>query len=242
MMFRGLQDSLLSLISPTGCQICGQEIEDQNDGNACAACWAGTRTFSGDEMLCQKCGAFFGSASGPAVRCHQCDEHHYDHAFAAGIYEKALAASIIRLKTVPVVSRRLANMIAKTLSRADLSRVDLVIPIPLWKQRLIERGFNQAELIARIVSRATGFQVDSASLTRRLHTPIHRMGMDRRGRELSIENAFEVVRPKLIAGKAILLVDDVFTSGATTSNCAKVLRDAKASSVNVFTLARAVMR
>lgn len=193
-------------------------------------------------MLCQKCGAFFGSGSGPAVRCHQCDDHHYDHAFAAGIYEKALAASIVRLKTVPVIPAQMEKKIAATLKKADLSQVDLIIPTPLSKQRRLERGFNQAEVIARSVSRVTGIKVDGSSLVRRFHTPIHRMSMDKRGRELSVENAFEVARPKLIAGTTILLIDDVFTSGATASYCSKVLKKAEAVSVYVFTVARAVMR
>jgi predicted amidophosphoribosyltransferase len=65
--------------------------------------------------------------------------------------------------------------------------------------------------------------------------------MDQRARELTVVNAFEVTRPNLIKGKSILLVDDIFTSGATASSCAHVLKKSGAASVNVFTLARAVM-
>ena len=64
------------------------------------------------------------------------------------------------------------------------------------------------------------------------------MAMDKRARELTVQNAFEVLRPKLIAGKKVLLVDDVFTSGATASYCAKVLKKSGSVSVNIFTLAR----
>ena len=64
--------------------------------------------------------------------------------------------------------------------------------------------------------------------------------MDEKARELSVRDAFEVVRPKLIAGKHIVLIDDVFTSGSTVSNCSKVLKKSGAASVNVITLARAV--
>ena len=242
-MIRELQDSLLSLISPAECRVCGGELENDADGVACSACWSDTRIFSGKEMLCCKCGAFFGPESGPApVRCHQCDDHHYDNAVAIGIYEKALAASILRLKASPVLAGRIVASVNSLVSRFDLGQTDLIIPTPLSKQRMLERGFNQAEVIARIVSRATGIRLDAASLARKLHTPIHRVGMDKRGRELSVKNAFEVARPKLIDGKSILLVDDVFTSGATSSYSAKALKKSGAVKVKVFTLARAVLK
>ncbi len=107
---------------------------------------------------------------------------------------------------------------------------------------MIERGFNQAEIIAKSVANITGIPVDSHSLVRTTHTPMHRVGMDKRARELTVVNAFKVVRPNLIKGSRILLVDDVFTSGSTASNCAKALKKAGAERVKVLTLARAVMK
>ena len=70
---------------------------------------------------------------------------------------------------------------------------------------------------------------------------MHRIAMDKKARELTVVNAFEVTRPNLIAGQRILLVDDIFTSGATASACAKVLKKNGAVEVNVFTLARAIL-
>lgn len=116
------------------------------------------------------------------------------------------------------------------------------MPIPLSKQRMIERGFNQAEVIARSVARNTDIPVDSHSLVRTTHTPMHRAGMDKRARELTVINAFKVVRPNLVRGSRILLVDDVFTSGSTASDCAKTLKKAGAERVKVLTLAQAVMK
>lgn len=242
-MMASLANSVLAIAFPVECNLCGREVENHNNGIACEVCWNETRIFSGKEMLCIKCGAFFGpeSASTP-VRCHQCDEHQYDNAFAIGIYEKALAASILRLKSAPILGKRIDEAIGARIGRIDLGQTDLIIPTPLSRQRRGERGFNQAELIADKVSRSTGIKVDAKSLARKLHTAIHRQGMDKRGRELSVINAFEVARPKLISGKSILLVDDVFTSGATTSSCAKALKKSGAVKVDVFTIARAVMR
>lgn len=234
---------MLALAFPVGCKVCGSEVTTSGDGVACSSCWSSTRIFSGREMLCRKCGAFFGPEAAPVeVSCHQCDDHHYEKASAVGIYEKALAASIIRLKSDPVIPARMDRFLLDALSKIDLSKIGLVIPIPLSKQRLIERGYNQAEVIARHVSRHTYIPADTASLARRSHSPIHRVGMDKRARELTVLNAFEVVRPKLIEGQKILLVDDVLTSGSTASYCSKALKKAGADKVHVFTLARAVMQ
>ena len=190
-------------------------------------------------MLCEKCGAFFSDERAPvAVLCHKCDDHSYDRAFAIGVYERALSASVLFLKTTPKVPKHLDRLIR---NRSEGIDADLIVPAPLSKMRLLERGFNQAALIADIAGRAAGIPVDSFSLRRKKHTPIHRIGMDRKARELTVRNTFEVTRPKMIEGKDLLLVDDVFTSGATASACAKVLKKHGARTVNVFTLARAVM-
>ena len=241
-MFRTVQNSLLSLIFPQECRVCAGHVERLEDGMACGECWTTTRIFTGSEMLCDKCGSFFGDESAPVpVFCHKCDDHSYDRAVAVGVYEKALAANIINLKTAPLITGRIKSAIPNALQRSEFLTADLIVPIPLSKRRKLERGFNQAEIIAAEIARTTGIPVDTFSLARKLHTPMHRVGMDQKARELTVKNAFEVLRPKLIAGKNILLVDDVFTSGATSSYCAKVLKKNGAGRVNVFTLARAVM-
>ncbi len=241
-MFKALQNSLLSVVYPQECTACARPVENFEDGVACGECWTATRIFSGSEMLCDKCGAYFADTAAPVpVLCHKCDDHKYDKAAAIGVYEKALSATIINLKTSPFLPKRLKELIPEAVERAGFNDADVIVPIPLSRQRQLERGFNQAEIIATVVSRATGVPLDHFSLARSRHTPIHRVAMDNKARELTVQNAFEVARPKLIVGKAILLVDDVFTSGATASNCARVLMKNGARQVNIFTLARAVM-
>lgn len=242
-MFRAIQNSLLSLVYPQECCVCAGHVENRDDGVACRKCWSATSIFTGAEMLCEKCGAYFSDEAAPVpVFCHKCDDHHYAKAAALGVYEKALSASIINLKTVPFLAQCLTAAIPTAIIRAGLIDADVIIPIPLSRQRKLERGFNQAELIATVVSKSAGIPIDRSSLARKLHTPIHRIAMDKKARELTVQNAFEVTRSRLISGKKILLVDDVFTSGATASNCAKVLKKNGASKVSVFTLARAVMQ
>lgn len=241
-MFDPLYNSLLSLIYPEACRNCARQVEDHGDGAACADCWTKTRIFTGDEMLCGKCGAYFGQKAAPIpVFCHKCDGHFYDKAVAAGVYENALAATVLRLKTSPVLHKRISRILHSSFENAGLFSADVLIPVPLSKPRLLERGFNQAEVIADLLARNFGIEVDRFSLIRKTHTPIHRVGMDDRARELSVMNAFELRRPKLIAGRSIVLIDDVLTSGSTASICAKSLKKNGAAKVDVFTLARAVL-
>ena len=111
--------------------------------------------------------------------------------------------------------------------------------MPLHPKRLRTRGFNQASIIAETVSKALDLAVDEASLVRVSSTEKYRAGLDVKGRRDTVAGAFKVVHPRLVAGADILLVDDVFTTGATVSACAEVLLEAGAKSVFVLTLARA---
>lgn len=239
-MIKAVTDSLLSLIYPQHCRLCRSGVERSDDGVACGGCWGKTRIFTGDETLCAKCGAFLSiEVSSVETFCRNCDEHYYDRAFALGIYENALAASVLHLKTTPIVPTRLKHVLRERMPLGLLADDPVVIPVPLSRRRALERGYNQAAVIGQIISRHAGLKLDEFSLIRKIHTPVHRAAMDRKARAMTVQNAFEVVRPKLIAGRNVLLVDDIFTSGATASNCARVLKKSGAMKVTVFTLARA---
>ena len=238
-MFYKIFDSLLTLAYPQACQACGNPVENSADGVACRFCWKKTNVFSGAETLCAKCGAFLQTKSSNfQTFCRRCDEHFYDAARAVGIYEHALAASVLHLKREPFVARNLRKLFFSRFQNSDFQNALLIVPVPLSKKRFLERGFNQAAVLSKILAKKTGIKLDEQSLVRRIHTPIHRVGMDGKARAASVENAFEVKRPKFIKGAKVLLVDDVFTSGATVSNCAKVLKKSGAEKVYVFTLAK----
>ena len=240
-MLRTLTDSILTLVYPQECAVCGLEVASSRDGIACSACWNETRLFTGNETLCNKCGAFLFERSGvEGVHCQKCAQHSYDAAAALGIYEKALAASILRLKKTPQIPWRIRERLGLALNRlASTPDRTLIVPVPLSSRRMRERGFNQASVIGRVVEGMSGFPSDELSLVRNVHTPLHRAGMDRKARARTVENAFQIVRPKLVAGKDILLIDDVLTSGETASSCAQVLKESGARSVSVLTIARA---
>ncbi len=238
-MFEKIFDPLLTLFYPQICQNCENSVENLSDGAACGECWKKTRVFSGVETLCAKCGAYLhDKSSNFQTFCHRCDEHFYDAAIAVGIYEKALSASVLSLKREPFVAEKLQKILLSRFQNSDFQSVSLVIPVPLSKKRFIERGFNQAQVLAKILADKTKIKLDEQSLVRKVHTQAHRAGMDGKARASSVENAFEVKRPALIKDKIILLIDDVFTSGATVSNCAKALKKNGAEKVFVLTVAR----
>jgi competence protein ComFC len=110
--------------------------------------------------------------------------------------------------------------------------------VPLHPEREKERGFNQAAVLAEALSRFAQLPFADRALVRAQHTGRHRAGMDAQSRRESVENAFVVAHPRLIKGEHVLLVDDVFTTGATASACSRVLLEAGAEQVLVLTIAR----
>jgi ComF family protein len=239
-----LYDATLALVYPMRCAACGASgVESRRDAPACAACWRATTIFRGDETCCWKCGA---QASGDVpperrtdVRCRRCDADGFTAARSVGKYEGALRASILTLKHEPHVAARLGRLLFDAQRRPPLDAATRIVPVPLHAERERERGFNQATLLARTLSTLSRLPLDEWSVARTVHTSRHRAGMDARARRETVESAFRVERPRLVEGERVLLVDDVFTTGATVSACARVLKDAGAADVFVLTVARA---
>ncbi|PYS71010.1 MAG: hypothetical protein DMF73_11575 [Acidobacteria bacterium] len=236
-------DAALALVYPQPCAICGGSVESRHDGVACARCWNEAPLFRGDETLCWKCGALslanVSDDKRKTIRCSRCDDDAFTAARACGLYEGALRASILELKRQPHVARRVAQLMFDVQQREPLNRADVIISVPLHHDRERERGFNQASVLARELARLVGLPFDEHSVVRRVHTERHRAGMDAKARRQSVANAFTVRHPKSIAGKRVLLIDDVFTTGATVSACATTMKDAGVTEVFVLTVARA---
>jgi len=156
------------------------------------------------------------------------------------VYEGALRASVLLLKRQPTICPKLRDLLLTTQQQSPLNQATRIIPVPLHAEREQTRGFNQATLIGRALSGATSLPLDEVSLVRNRHTDRHRAGMDAKGRRETVADAFKVTHPALVAGERVLLVDDVFTTGATVSSCASALLAAGATEVFVLTIARPV--
>jgi ComF family protein len=240
--FSTLWDAALALVFPQACAVCGRSVESRHDGVACASCWKQTPIFGEATAVCWKCGATTHATVSPdkreSIRCGRCDDEPFTAARACGSYEGALRASILNLKHEPLVARRLADLLFEVQRSGPLNSADLIIPVPLHRERESERGFNQALLLAKELSHLSRVPLDEHAVVRQVDTKRHRAGMDRKARRQSVDRAFGVRHSDLITGKRVLLVDDVYTTGATVSACAAAIKDAGAEDVFVLTLAR----
>lgn len=159
-----------------------------------------------------------------------------DHG-SIGWYEGALRETVLLLKRQPYLPQHVVELIGEA-SKA-FAGVTRVIPVPLHEERLRSRGFNQAAIIGREMSGALRVPLDELSLVRVSSSEKHRTGLDAKGRWESVARAFSVRYPRLVEGETVLLVDDVFTTGATAAACEAALMEAGAKSTTIFILAKA---
>jgi ComF family protein len=161
---------------------------------------------------------------------------------AFGSYEGALRGLIHLLKyeQVQPAAKMLGRLLAATIAEMPLQgRSLLVVPVPLHKSKARQRGFNQAEQIARAALKVLpGHLVLNSRLLERQRATESQIGLTRHQRRENLRGAFRVVLPEEVRSRGILLVDDVFTTGTTVSECTRVLRRAGASNVWVATVAR----
>ena len=225
-------DALLTLAYPQTCAMCGRSVEERKYGVACESCWQGTRIFADDDEICWKCGS-------PGPACGRCKPLAFTVARAVGMYKGALRESVLMLKRRPYVPPHVENLLVATARREPLNMSKVIMPVPLHLERIRARGFNQASVLAQALSKSLRLPVDDGSLLRVSGSEKYRAGLDVKGRRDTVAGAFKVSHPRIVVGEDILLVDDVFTTGATVSACAEALLGAGAKSVFVLTLARA---
>lgn len=228
---------LIDLALPPRCPGCGATVAGQ--GRFCAGCWASLRFLA--PPWCAGCNRPFDHDRGDAACCGACLATPPAHAGvrAAVAYGAVARGVALRLK----YGRRTAyaDTMAALMQRHLPHGAGLLLPVPLHRRRLWSRGFNQAALIATALGRRTGVPVDLHALERHRATPPLR---DRSARErrATVAGAFRVT-PRAAArlhGRALVLVDDVYTSGATTDACVRVLRAAGAASVTILAWTRVI--
>ena len=207
-------------------------------GGLSAAAWSRIHWLDGP--VCDGCGTPFEYEVG--VRCAAClaRPRAFDRARAACLYDETAREPILKLKHADRTD--LAPLFARWLSRAArelLADADALVPVPLHPSRLLSRRYNQAAEIARPLSRLSGVAHLPDALARRRATE-SQGGKSGSGRRRNVAAAFEVppARVRQVAGKRILLIDDVLTTGATAEGCARALKRAGALRVDVAVVAR----
>lgn len=207
-------------------------------GGFSADAWARIRFLDGP--VCDGCGAPFEFDIG--ARCAAClrKPRAFDAARAACLYDEIARDPILKLKHADRVD--LAPMLARWISRSAqdlIAGADAIAPMPLHPLRLLARRYNQAAEIARPLAQQSGKLYLPDALVRRRRTAIQG-GKSGQGRRRNVAGAFEVppARARLVAGRRILLIDDVLTTGATAEGCARALKAAGAVRVDLAVVAR----
>ncbi|HYM76308.1 MAG TPA: ComF family protein [Candidatus Dormibacteraeota bacterium] len=249
--FRRAAEGLFSVLFPSDCRICGLPLLNISRLPVCPDCLGDIQPVRG--KTCSICGervlsVYAEYADDGLRRCPVCRrvDHPFERAVSYGSYDGGLRELIHLLKYngVRPAAEVLGRMLAEALISLDRSLPQenvLVIPVPLYTGKRRQRGFNQAELIARaavkVCAQRERFHLASDILlrTRDTHSQI---GLTSHQRRENLRGAFAVARATAVTGRAVLLVDDVYTTGTTASECARVLRRAGASQVWVATVAR----
>jgi ComF family protein len=200
--------------------------------------------------LCEKCGAMFKSREGGDHMCEACirSPQRFGIARACGVYDRALMAAIHAFKYGEKV--QLAHPLSLLLMAAFLKYwqhrpVDLIVPVPLNSRRFRKRGFNQAYLLVKnwvSIAREENLPVGAAPVGRhvlqRIRATLPQTRLGRKDRLSNVKKAFVLSKPETVKDRRILIVDDVYTTGATVGECARVLVKGGAGAVDVLTLAR----
>jgi ComF family protein len=247
----GAAESLFATLFPCDCRLCGSPLVKISRLPVCEECLDKMRPIA--EGVCSLCGERLTGPYGMVdehgeARCGLCRrmEPVFAKAAAYGSYDGGLRDLLHLLKYEHV--RPAANVLGRMLAEVIEGLVPLfgnpepvVVPVPLHVSKARQRGFNQSELIARAALKLKPGELDlelSPAVLKRCRATQSQTGLTRHQRRENMRGAFVVAQPTEIAGCEVLLVDDVYTTGTTVSECARLLRRAGASRVWVATVAR----
>lgn len=238
-----LRAATLALFYPPHCAYCDEDLLAINNGALlCGKC--------GDLLgpvvweACRRCGAPISEESPPASQCSHCrgQHFHFDRVVALGPYQRELREAVLRTK------RSSGEVLATTLGQwfgsrrgplLEMTRSDLVVPVPMHWRRHLTRRSNGVELIAAALASILRLPLESGAVYQRHNTRLQR-NLPPRERLRNVRGAFRLRRGYDLRGTTVLLVDDVLTTGATASEVARALkRDGGVSRVIVAVLARA---
>ena len=232
--------SLINTLLPPRCKLCGKIVS--NDDSLCPECFNKINFIS--RPYCQHCGQPFDYASSASkvLLCPNCTQNKlpwFRLARSAFRYEEDSKNLILSFKFYDRTDN--AKILAKFMKNAaqDIfdKGIDLIVPVPLHYTRLFRRKYNQSALLAIELSKLTGIPVEFDGLVRHKKTR-PQVEFSGKVRQLNVRNAFSVKRPDDFKGKHILLIDDVLTTGSTLKECAKALKKAHPSSIDLLTAAR----
>lgn len=236
---RYVAEPLLAALFPSRCPLCDVLLARPTSGPLCERCLDGLPRHAAAACRCGH--PMPAGILPPCGRCRR-QLNPLPEGASLGPYEGALRSAVLALKFGG--QRRLAAQLARVLwtvprVRELLAAEAVLVPVPLHPRRLRRRGFNQSELIARELRRLSGQRLCAVALTRRRDTHAQ-TGLSAAQRRVNVAGAFAAHRTDNVRGRAVVLVDDVYTTGATARACARALRQAGATGVRLLTVARTV--
>ncbi|OLC85648.1 MAG: hypothetical protein AUI53_01510 [Acidobacteria bacterium 13_1_40CM_2_60_7] len=239
------RDAVVSIVFPAACRICERLLTRASRIPICDNCLGSFAPLP--EKICVTCGRpleAYPLREGEVLLCPACKtgQYEFDRARSYAIYEGALIRAIVLLKFEEMTplghwfGERLAELVRR--GEEELA-ADVVVPVPLHRQRQRERGYNQADLIARPLARRLGLPCRPVLLVRTKPRP-DKLHLSLEERWSSVRGAFAAKPGSRVDNLRVLLVDDVMTTGATLDACARALRQAGARTVIGLTVARAL--
>lgn len=237
-----LKSKLIDLLMPPRCLSCGVHVDEPH--NVCGGCWS-KLTFIA-QPYCVTCGVTMPESASPEAECLECIEHPppYAKARAALEYNEHSTSLITRFKysdqlqLAPLLTRWM-EAVGKTL----LMQADMIVPVPLHWTRLFTRKYNQAAILAQMLSKHSG-KIYAPELLKRTRRTPPQARLTKSQRLKNVQGAFQLhkqAKKEDVKDKTILLVDDVMTTGATIRACSKILKKSGAKKVFVLTAARTVL-
>jgi competence protein ComFC len=240
-MLRRLFQGLINALYPKTCPSCKAKLNAQEqDSYICSDCRA--RIKKNTPPFCQRCGRHIEASGLSNSICSGClkNKLNFDRAFSPCLYEGVIKELIhqFKYKAKTDLAKPLSEIMINFIKDYGLSieQLDFIIPMPLHKTRLREREFNQAEELSKQISLAFNIEFSNNILMRNRHT-LTQTNLPIEARFKNVENSFFVRKDAHIENRNFLLVDDVLTTGSTSSEAAKALKNAGANTVFVLTLA-----
>ncbi|MFQ5897663.1 MAG: ComF family protein [Candidatus Methylomirabilia bacterium] len=237
--------AFLDLLFPPICPLCDCRLAEGRHDPLCGLCWASLERIA--PPYCVRCGRPFYSFSphssgGALSECDECRRRDppFAYARAATLYRDTVRNALHAFKFggKTALARPLGHLLAQAgMTLLPHGTVDCLVPVPLHRSREAERGFNQSLLLARRVARQLRLPVHASALRRAVATR-PQTELSSGERRANVRGAFVLSRPEAVAGRHVLLIDDMFTTGATAAECCRVLLAGGASSVGVLALAR----
>lgn len=235
MKFKLILNKLWNILYPENysCIFCDNEVI-KNEYSACDDC---IDKFKINTKVCQVCGIPLSSMATVCLRCKNKNHHIFKQARTPFIYKDEVAYAIQKLKydNGKYLAKPLAKFMADCYKQYEFN-CDCIIPVPLHKDKQKLRGYNQSQLLADALSGYINLEVFDNVLLREKDT-LTQTNLNYMQRQENLKDAFKVENKNLIMGKNVLLIDDVFTTGATSENCANSLIKAGAKRVDVLCVA-----